>query len=145
MNRVELVHFHDRLNAREMDDLRGKLKKLGIKEVPIGDEGQNEQLAADIREAALDEFLERLEPYGLAADFYVPVSFAGVLTMGGARCASAQRLFDALGTLRAALQLDEDAGARSPRLARQRNLWRVFRRGAKSAAKKKLVLDVVRL
>jgi hypothetical protein len=46
--------------------------------------------------------------------------------------------------LRAELGLDDDADDRDPRLAKQRNLWKRFRRGAKACIAKGLVLDLVR-
>jgi hypothetical protein len=50
-----------------------------------------------------------------------------------------------LNRLRGLLELDIDKADRTPRLAKQRNLWRAMRRGARDSLDKKLLLVLVRV
>ena len=146
-NTLDVRASHDRLNDEELDELTRKLAAIGARaEIPAGDGGDVQELFGDVDEGALDEFLDRLDAVGVRADRYLPVPFDGAVSLSALTCGSAHALQGALTKIRSDLELDLDLdpGGRDRRLAKQRNLWKRFRAGAKLAVRRGLVLEIVR-
>ena len=122
--------------------LRRTLQGLGVSALPEGDSGEVEELFGDVDDGVLDELLERLKKHGIEATLFIPVAFDETLDVRSVTCASTTALLRALQALRPELGFDEDERPR--RLARQRNLWKHFHRGARLANQRALVLELVR-
>ncbi len=142
-NALSVRPVDDRMNEAELGELRRKLAALGVKQLAGGDDDV-EELFGDVDDDALDEFVERLSRSGIQGDIFLPVAFKGSVQVRGMQCRSAHALLEGLEGLRAELGLDDDEDDRDRRLVRQRNLWRRFRRGAKLAIQRGLILELVR-
>ncbi len=142
-NVLSVRPIDDRLNEAELGELRRKLAALGVKRLPAGGVDV-EELFGDVDDGALDELTERLSRSGIQGDIFLPVAFDGSFELRGVCWSSAHALLKGLDGLRSELGLDDEEDDRDRRLVKQRNLWRRFRRGAKLAIKRGLILGLVR-
>lgn len=138
-NSLSVRPLYDRFDAAEIEKLEKKLATLGIEALPQAEALIVGELFQDVDEVALDEFMDRLSDAGIAADVYLPAKFTKVFKFMALECGSAHVLLDALAAIR------EDLDDEDPRFAKQLNLWKRFRAGAKAAIKERLVLDLVRM
>ncbi|MGV3622402.1 MAG: hypothetical protein ACO1OB_16410 [Archangium sp.] len=137
-NSLSVRPLFARFNETELEVLEQKLGEL-----PHAEDGDVELFFEDVNEAVLDEFVDRLG--SAAADVYLPVRFKKPFGFEGITCGSAHALLEALDAMRGELGLDDEKDERDPRFAKQRNLWKRFRAGAKAAIRERLVLDLVRM
>lgn len=136
MARIQLQGYYDRFSEAEIADLARQLEDRGV-QLAFEDDGAVEDVAEDLPGVALEEFLERLEPYEAAADIYLPVEFEGALKLYDLRLVSSHQLKRALRKIRKQA-LANDA----PLEKHQKRIWRWLRYGGDESIQRNLVLDV---
>lgn len=137
--------------ARAQASVLDLLARRGIGPLPDCDADVVE-IAAEIPDGSLGEFLDRLERLRVLTTtssdtsiWFLPVRFTESFETGmSLSCASLYELRSAVHRLESELELDIAPDARNRRLAKQRNLWRAFRRGARQALRDGSVLELVR-
>jgi hypothetical protein len=159
MAEIEVGTLPDRLDDDEVALVLEKTREqLGEPdfELPAGDTGAGGNLASDISEVVLAEFMDRLEISDLGCEYYVPAEFSGKLNCGDYCVGSVFALVEILEEMMDDLDiedvdddldevLDEDDYASDLELlqAKLRLLWRTFYDAAGEAIDSELCLFVV--
>ena len=154
MAEIEIGPLTDRFSDDEITEIARKMEKSGAPSLPRTDESQAANVADDLDDDALTEFMDRLDAHDLAADVYLPVEFDGVLEVANFRVASLPALLDVLDEVRDELDLTEDEeddeededddedDTHDATTAELRVVWRYIYDGAVAAIDRKLPLHV---
>lgn len=106
MSEIELAPLSETLDEDELKSLNKLLEQAGAHST--GNEEQTRhKIASRLDEAAMTEFLDRLEAHDLAADIYVPMEFEGRLQVGDYRVASSVLLVDVLEEMKDELDVED--------------------------------------
>jgi hypothetical protein len=159
MPEIEVGMLSDRLDDDEVDLVLEKMRlQVGEPafELPEGDAGAGGNVADELDEVVLAEFVDRLELSDMGCEYYLPVVFAGRIDCGDYCVGS---VFSLIGVLEEMMddldiedvdddlddELDEDDYASDLEMlqAKLRLLWRIFYDGASEALDTELCLFVV--
>jgi len=108
MSEIELASLAETLEDDEIKTLGKLLEQAGARFSSTAGDDVRQMIAKRVDEAAMTEFLDRLEAHDVAADIYIPVEFEGRLAVGEYRVASTQSLQEVMEELKDELDVEDE-------------------------------------